>query len=193
MANSDAGFGLKPVRHLTGGEIRSNSYTIATGYTPAIYSGDPVLQHTDGSIIIAIGTAGTPSPTCIGVFQGCSYTDATGKKVYSPYWPALTAATNIEALVIDDPDVIFAIQSGSTGVAAGDIGQLASVTIAAGSAATGRSKTVLGTSTMATTGEQFRILRIVDDGVNVAGAYAVVEVAWAEHALKGVISGVGGI
>ena len=31
MANVDAAFGLRPVRHLTGGQIRANEYKIASG------------------------------------------------------------------------------------------------------------------------------------------------------------------
>lgn len=192
--NTNAGFGLKPIRHMTGGEIRSNGYPIKTGYPTAIYTGDPVIMDTDGTLLIGVGTAGSPSAAPLGVFQGVSYTDASGAKVYKAYWPASTTATNIEALVIDDPDVLFAIQSDATGVAAADIGQLYDFTIAAGSTATGRSATVLGSaSTHASTAHQLRAMRIVDDGVNVAGAYAVVEVSWAQHALKGVVSGVGGI
>jgi hypothetical protein len=86
---------------------------------------------TDGTLIIGVGTAGTPSVQMLGVF---------------------------------------------------------------GSATTGKSGTNLDMSTgSGTTGKHLRIMRIVDDGVNTAGAYAVVEVTWAEHALKGVVSGVGGI
>ena len=194
MANVDAPYGLKPVRHATGGEIRSESYPIATGYPTSIFTGDPVLQHTDGSIIIAVGTAGTPSVQSFGVFGGVSYTDATGAQVFKPYWPASTTATNIKAVIYTDPNIVFAIQSDATGVAAADVGQLCDVEIVAGSTLTGKSKTNLDVSTgTATTAKHLRILRIIDDGSNVAGAYADVEVMWAEHALKGVVSGVGGI
>jgi len=194
MANSSAPFGLKPVRHITGGEIRSNAYKIASGYGTAIYTGDPVLQTTDGTIIIAVGTGGTPSTATIGVFGGVSYTNAVGAKVYSAYWPASTVATDIEAIVYDDPSIIFAIQSDATGVAAGDLGQLCDVEIVAGDPKTGKSGTNLDMSTgSGTTGKHLRILRFLNDNVNEAGSYATVEVIFAEHALKGVVSGVGGI
>jgi len=194
MANVNSPFGLKPVRHQTGGEIRSNSYPIASGYGTAIYTGDPVLMTTDGTLIIGVGTGGTPSVQMLGVFGGVRYTDATGATFWRAYWPASTVATNIEAIVYDDPNIIFAIQSDATGVAAADVGQLCDVEIVAGSAATGKSGTNLDMSTgSATTAKHLRILRIVNDGVNVAGAYAVVEVMWAEHALSGTVSGVGGI
>lgn len=194
MANTDAAYGLKPIRHMTGGEIRLDEYPIASGYATSIFTGDPVLQHSDGTLIIAVGTAGTPSVQTFGVFQGVEYTDSTGAVVFKPYWPASTTATNIKAKVITDPNVVFAIQSDATGVAAADVGQLCDVEIVAGSTKTGKSGTNLDMSTgSGTTGKHLRILRIIDDGENVAGAYADVEVVWAEHALKGVVSGVGGI
>ena len=194
MANVNAPFGLKPVRHQTGGNIQSNTYPIASAYGTAIYTGDPVLLHSDGTIIIGVGTGGTPSVQMLGVFGGVSYKDAAGAIQWKQYWPASTVATEVKAIVYDDPEIIFQIQSDATGVAAGDVGQLCDVEIVAGSAATGKSGTNLDMSTgSATTGKHLRIMRIVDDGVNVAGAYAVVEVTWAEHALKGVVSGVGGI
>ncbi len=194
MANTNAPYGLKPVRHMSGGNIQSEEYPIATGYATAIYTGDPVLQHSDGSIIIAVGTGGTPSTQTFGVFGGVDYVDASGNQKYSPYWPASTTATSIKAHIYTDPNIIFAIQSDATGVAAADIGQLADVEIVAGDAKTGKSKTNLDMSTgSATTGKHLRILRLIDDGENAAGAYADVEVVFAEHALKGVVSGVGGI
>ena len=42
MANKDAAFGFRPVRHLTGGEIRSNEYTIAANYGTDIFQGQCV-------------------------------------------------------------------------------------------------------------------------------------------------------
>jgi hypothetical protein len=194
MSNVDAPFGLKPVRHMTGGAIRMEEYPIASGYGTSIFRGDPVLQTTDGSLIIAVGTAGTPSVQTFGVFWGVEYTDAAGEVVFSKYWPASTVATNIKAHVYADPDIVFAIQSDATGVAAGDVGQLCDVEIVAGDTKTGVSKTNLDMSTgSAATGKHLRIMRIINDGENEAGAYADVEVIFAEHAIKGVVSGVGGI
>jgi hypothetical protein len=194
MANTNAAYGLRPIRHMTGGEIRLDEYPIASGYGTSIFWGDPVLQHTDGSLIIAVGTGGTPSVQTFGVFQGVEWTDSTGAVRFSNYWPASTTGTNIKAKVITDPNVVFAIQSDATGVAAADVGQLADVEIVAGDVKTGRSLTNLDMSTgSGTTGKHLRILKLVNDGVNEAGAYADVEVVWAEHALKGVVSGVGGI
>jgi len=194
MANTNAAYGLKAVRHLSGGVVQTNAYTIASGYATSIFTGDPVLQHSDGTLIIAVGTGGTPSVQTIGVFDGCRYVNAAGEQVFSKYWPASTTATDIEAYVYDDPNIIFKIQTDATGATDADKGQLVDVEIVAGSTATGISATNLDMSTGGgTTGKHLRILRLVNDGENESGAYADVEVVFAEHALKGVVSGVGGI
>ncbi len=190
MPNTNAAYGLKPVRHLTGGELRTNVYPITAASAAAIYRGDPVQGAADGSIIIA--EAGNVDN--LGVFYGCEYINATGAKVFSKYWPADTAATNVVAHVYDDPNIVFAIQSDATGVALADIHNGADWEIVAGAAATGRSATNLDVSAgLATTGKSLRILRVVDSPDNSPGAYANVEVIFNEHVLKGVVAGVGGI
>ena len=50
MANQDAAFGFRPVRHLTGGEIRNNTYRITTNYDTALYQGQMVSHKTAGTI-----------------------------------------------------------------------------------------------------------------------------------------------
>jgi hypothetical protein len=190
MSNVNAAFGLRPVRHMSGGEIQMNDYQIASGYATAIYKGDVVQQTTDGTIIQA--EAGNVDN--VGVFAGVSYVDANGAQVFSPYWPASTTATKIHAMVWDDPMIVFQIQSDATGAAAVDVANGADWEVVAGNARTGQSATNLDVSAgLGTTGKSLRILRIVDDGVNVAGAYSIVEVLFNEHVMKGVVSGVGGI
>ena len=190
MANQNAAYGLRPVRHLGGGEIRCNEYTIASAYGTAIYKGDVVQQTTDGSLILA--EAGNVDN--VGVFDGVRYVDSNGRQQFSPYWPASTVATEIKALVYDDPMIVFQMQSDATGAAALDVAMGADWEVVAGNARTGQSASNLDVSAgLAGTGKSLRILRIVDDGVNVAGAYSVVEVLFNEHVMKGVVSGVGGI
>jgi hypothetical protein len=199
MSNVSSPYGFKAVRHLSGGNVQTEKYTIASAYGTAIYTGDPVLQTTDGSIIIGIGTEGTPSVQPIGIFAGCKYVNAQGVMVYSPYWPASTVTLGsvaAEAYVYDDYNIIFQVQGDSTGFTDADRGQILPFTLnaAGASAVNGRSGAFLyhagGTSG---TGYQFRLLRLIDDGVNVSGAYTNVEVMFAMHALKEIVSSVGGI
>ena len=50
MANKDAAFGFRPVRHLTGGEIQANEYTIAANLGHDIFHGQCVKAVTAGGI-----------------------------------------------------------------------------------------------------------------------------------------------
>ena len=79
MANKDAAFGFRPVRHLTGGLIRTNEYKIAANYGTSIFQGTPVLAVTAGGIEVADDSSGTPS-VILGIFGGCFYTDPTTSK-----------------------------------------------------------------------------------------------------------------
>ena len=91
------------------------------------------------------------------------------------------------------PNIIFQIQSDATGIAAADLNNLADLaTYAAGSTKTGVSGCSLN-GTVGTTDKTFRVLRIINDSENVVGAYADVEVIFIEHALRGVVAGVGSI
>ena len=189
MANVNAPYGLKAVRHSTGGNVQTNDYPINPTYTTAIFSGDVVHGDADGTITLsAAGTADN-----IGVFCGCTYINAQGLQKYSQYWTGEAGATNIVAHVYDDPNIIFQAQANATGLVAADLNNLTDLdTYAAGSTRTGKSACMVS-GTVGTTGKTFRVLRLINDGVNVAGAYTNVEVVFIEHALRGVVAGVGGV
>lgn len=190
MANTNAPYGFRPVRHLTGGQLTTNDYPIDPTYTTKIFRGDVVEGVAGGTIELA--EAGNVDN--IGVFYGCTYVNASGEQKFSPYWTGEASATNIMAHIYDDPNIIFQVQSDSTGIAADDLNALADLngTQANGSTKTGLSAHTLN-GTVGTTDKTFRVLRLVNDGENVAGAYADVEVIFVEHVNKGVVAGVGGI
>ena len=113
MANKDGAFGFRPVRHLTGGLIRTNEYKIAANYGTSIFQGTPVLAVTAGGIEVADDSSGTPS-VILGIFGGCFYTDpTTSKPTFSNYYPASTNASDIVAQVYDDPRIVFEVQHDS--------------------------------------------------------------------------------
>lgn len=190
MANENKPFGLKAVRHNSGGEIRTNDYPIAASYTTAIYRGDLVEMAADGSITYAAAA----NADNLGVFAGCEYVNAAGEVKFSSYWPGTASCTNIKAHVYDDPNIIFAIQSDATGWAAADVGSLCDIsTYAAGNTKTGLSAVTANSTTTGTTNLSLRLLRLVDDGVNVAGPYSVGEVVIIEHVMRPNVAAVGGI
>jgi hypothetical protein len=190
MSNNNAPYGLRPSRKLGGGCVANGGYSIASGQAGAIYQGDVVMMTGTGKDI-EIAPAGTVN--AIGVFAGCNYIAADGRVTFKPYWAdgtTLEANTVCEALVYDDPQIIFRGQADT--VAAADIGALADWVAGTGNLKTGKSGAQVEASATATTGKSLRIYGLLREVGNEYGAYAEVEVMFAEHALTGVVSGVGG-
>ena len=182
--------GFTPAYHLTGGEIRNNlrgRYSIPTTYGTAIYNGDPVTEvgttNADGTI--EINRAATAGIVC-GVFRGCRYIGTDGVLRYSDHWVASTALktdTVCEAIVCDDPQVVFEAQSDGT-FAVTAIGDLIDYTVSDGNAATGKSNASMDTSTSGGTGTAWQIMGMVDRPGNEVGDYTWVHVWPKLHALR---------
>lgn len=165
MANQDAAFGLKPVRHLGGvANFTTNEYVIASGATGPIYYGSPVIMDGSGGGDILV--AATGATDIVGVFGGCSYTDpTTGKPTWSNYYPGSIAASDIVAQIYDDPKIVFEIQSAGTATQA-DVGANADMTtIDSGSSTTGKSSAEISGTTAAATA-QLRIIGLSKDPDN---------------------------
>lgn len=187
MANVSAPMGLTPSRVLGGGCIVANPYSIASEYATSIFTGDPVEMTGTGKNV-ALAAAGTVN--AVGVFAGVRYIDSEGRPQFKPYWPGGTVGTEIEALVYDDPSIIFRIQADT--MAATDVGALCDWVAGTGNVKSGQSGAQAEASSTATTGKSLRILGLLPEVGNAYGAYAKAEVMFAEHALKGVVAGVGG-
>ena len=151
MANQDAAFGLRPVKRIggtpyTGGQSR---YRIAANYGTAIFQGDMVAQVTGGGVEIHADGGTVP---IVGVFNGCRYTDPTTKKeTFSNFYPASTNASDIEAFIIDDPNVVFEIQADEAFPVADLLGNFDTIKTNSGSTKTGISGDEVDVSTGATT------------------------------------------
>ena len=162
MANKDAPFGFIPVRMIGGAYFSggTDEYDIADDYNTAIFSGDIVELHTDGTI--TIGAAGQTNQ--IGVFNGCFYTTDGGVPTYSKYWPASQSSSDAKAFVITDPNVVFEAQEdnteiGSTATHPAQVGSNADfVSTHAGTTASGRSKEELDSSTITNAAANLRII-----------------------------------
>jgi len=191
MANVDAPDGLTPYRHTLGGTIRVNSmgtYKIATAYNTAIFRGDPVVR-TGTTNEINVGAAS--STAFIGVFEGVEYTDASGNRVFSHYYPASTTMTDVTAHVYDDPYISFSVQHNNDGgtPAITDYGNTADIAYTAGSTVSGRSKVELDTGDVGT-GINLKILGPIDDPDNAVGNWQRVEVLLNEHELRSALTAV---
>lgn len=177
MANPNAPFGARRVKSLNGHQPTTlNTYKIANAYDTAIYYGDWVKRTADGTLVIA-----TAGDAVLGVFRGVYWTDATGVPHFSKSWVALTSTLGSQgglALVDDDPDGVYEMQSASS-VTTAEIGLFCDInTSASGSHVTGSKQQ---TSTMASTEDNFKIIGFYGDGVhekpcrNAAGNQAMYE------------------
>jgi hypothetical protein len=170
MATSAAPTGAEPVGTLSA----SGSFTgkvrhikIASGYGTAIFYGDFVKLVSSGTVE---KDTGTTSLTPVGVFMGCSYTDpSTNQKTFNQTFPASTAASDIMAYVLDDPNVLMQMQGDAT-LAQTTLGNNVAVVQTAGSTTIGRSKNAVDSSTVATTNTlPLRIVDFVDGPTSTVG------------------------
>ena len=121
-------FGLQSVDSLIGGfNGQTSRYYIKSGYEYNIFQGDLVYLGTDGFIhnLYDLGIAAYVTYPALGVFNGCSFVTPSAANPIAPataakpFWPAGTVTNNgapASCFIIDDPNVLFSIQSGVAGL-----------------------------------------------------------------------------
>ena len=175
-------YGLVPVKLISGTPFAgvTRQYKIASGYATSIFAGDAVKLVTGGTVERdTFDAAMTP----IGVFMGCSYTDATLGKVFRQYFPASTAASDIMAYVVDATDVLFkaaVVSSGTTigDLALTDLGANVAGVDNTGDTASGNSRCAISDTSATTNTLPFRIVGLVEETKNVTGGYTEAYVKW---------------
>lgn len=173
MASTASPYGLKPVNELGGlpyaGSTRQ--YVIdPAGTASNIYNGSPVYVNADGYLAVATATGadattngfpvGTANTGIVGVFVGCQYINAQGQVIYSQYYPTGTTGV-VNAYVVDDPNVVFQVQSAGqvTQAAVGANLFFSTGAVATGSTSTGNSTaSVVAGSSAVTTTAAFRVV-----------------------------------
>jgi len=182
-------YGLVPVKLVSGTPFAgvTRQYKIASGYATSIFAGDAVKLVTGGTVERdTFDAAMTP----IGVFMGCSYTDATLGKVFRQYFPASTAASDIMAYVVDATDVLFkaaVVSSGTTigDLALTDLGANVAGVDNTGDTASGNSRCAISDTSATTNTLPFRIVGLVEETKNASGGYTEAYVKWnAGHQLS---------
>jgi hypothetical protein len=180
MASTATPYGFRAVNELGGlpyaGSTRSFLIDPA-GYNTNIYNGSLVYVNSSGYLNIVTGTGadgttnsfpGSGTLTgAIGVFVGCTYTNAQGQIIYSQFYPANTASvqgSSITAYVIDDDRAVFQVQANGSlaqTVLGNNVYLAAAQSTSTGSTTTGNSTTAVSTSTVTTTAA-FRIVGFVN-------------------------------
>lgn len=189
MANRDAAFGLRPVRHLNGSPWngQTRKYLIEDDYNTALFIGDPVVM--EGALgaddargiypTIIIATAATTNP-CHGVIVSFDFVGATGLAENTVYNPAYTSRY---ANVCVDPDVIFIMQDNAGATLTVDaIGANADYASGTGSTSTGLSAWELDAGSISqTAADNLLIVGVWPEEGNALGNWCIWEVLISCH------------
>ena len=195
MSSSNAPFGLRPAFHpsgldraqalANGIQAVSTSGNVSAGYATNILKGQPVKMNTGGYIVVAAA-----GDAFLGAFAGVEWTDATGRRRVSNFWPANESFTvgSVVAYFYSDANIVYEIQTDGTlaQTAIGNEADLSNTT--AGSTTTGLSQCTLST-TLAGSGNsaQMRIVDIAPYADNAWGDdYVIVRATIAESQFAGV-------
>lgn len=192
MSSTSAPFGLRPAFHPSGlDRAQALANGITSGYASNILKGQPV-QYSAGAGVIIIATVGA---IWSGAFAGVEWTDTTGRRRISNYWPAATAfqAGSCVAYFYNDQNIVYEIQSDAT-IAQTSLGNEYNFSnIAAGSATTGLSAATLGVSTAVGNGNpgDMRVVDIAPYVDNAWGdAYVIVRVVNSRSQFFGTVNAI---
>ena len=187
MANaSTTGFGMKPIK-MAGQSANTaglGEYPVAASAT-AIYNQDLVTMATTGTA--AVAAAGTEQ--LLGSLNGVFYTDAsTSKPTFQAYLLGSNTASDIVALVNDDPHQMYEIRSNNAGASAQtDVGNTADISYSAGASPNYISRSTLDDSSLSdSASKQVKIVGVSRDPDNneIGSANVVWRVIISEHFFK---------
>jgi hypothetical protein len=198
MSATLAPFGLRPAFHPSG---LDRAQALANGIEDAFAS--DILK---GQAIKYVAASGTIEPVTAtgdslsGAFAGVEWTDTTGRRRVSNYWPALTSyqTGSCVAYFYNDPNIVYEIQADGP-VEQTAVGLDANLSnFAAGSNTTGLSQATLDAGILATGVQgQVQVLDIApypgnnwDDGTGTSDPYTIVRVQIAKRQIAAVVPGI---
>lgn len=195
MSATSAPFGLRPAYHPSGlDRAQALANGITSGYSSAILKGQPVLYSSGAGVIVPVTTT---SQAWSGAFDGVEWTDTTGRRRVSNYWPANTAyiAGSCVAYFYNDQNIVYEIQADGS-MAQTTLGGEFSFTsgnLAAGSTTTGLSQATLASGSSAGSGmqQQMRVVDLAPIPGNAWGdAYTIVRVVNSQSQFFGSVTAV---
>jgi hypothetical protein len=199
MSATLAPFGLRPAFHPSGlDRAQALANGIPSAYSSDILKGQAVKYVPAAGVIEPVDAAGD---ALSGAFAGVEWTDTTGRRRVSNYWPALTAyqTGSCVAYFYNDPSIVYEIQADGA-VEQTALGHDANLNnFAAGSNVTGLSQATLNNVTLATTVQgQVQILDIApypgnnwsDGGSPEADPYPILRVQIARRQIAAVVPGI---
>lgn len=177
-------YGLIPI-NLIGGQVfasATRSIPITSASATSIFFGDVVKLNSSGTLDKDVGTS---SATPVGVFLGCSYTDATFGKTFRQFYTANTVASDIVAFVQDDPDALYKVAVVSSGTTIGtvtraNVGENAVLVQNAGNTTNGDSRVAISSTLGTTSTFPIRIIDVIAETspANFPASFTEVVVKW---------------
>jgi len=161
MANaSTTGFGFRPIKKV--GQNYNNDglseWNVAA--SSALISHGAMVQLTADGVVLSSGNTDANN---LGVLNGVFYTDATtNKPTWSNYSPASNTATDITALITDDPKQMYEIMSADTAYNNNETGGCADQVFANGTSPLYVSRSKISATT-ANTKAQLKIIGVSRD------------------------------
>jgi hypothetical protein len=199
MSATSAPFGLRPAFHpsgldraaalANGIQAVSTSGNVSAGYASNILKGQPVKMNTAGYIEVA-----STGDAFLGAFAGVEWTDATGRRRVSNYWPANESfqVGSVVAYFYQDANIVYEIQAAGslTQAAIGDEFDITNET--AGSTTTGLSQATLGTTAAGSgNAKQMRVIDLAPYPDNAWGdAYTIVRAVISESQYAGTVNAI---
>ena len=192
MSATSAPFGLRPAFHPSGlDRAQALAGGIPSAYNTDILKGQAVLYVAGSGVIEPVNATGD---AVSGAFAGVEWTDTTGRRRVSNYWPANTAyqTGSCVAYFYNDPNIVYEIQADGS-VAQTSIGLDANLSnFAAGSNVTGLSQATMAATPLSTGVQgQLQILDIAPYPDNNWGdAFTIVRVQVARRQISAVVPGI---
>jgi hypothetical protein len=203
MSSTSAPFGLRPAFHPSGlDRAQALAGGIVSGFATDIYKGAPIRYNSTAGTSVAAGTITNAAAGAVwtGAFSGVEFTDTTGRRRVSNYWPASTTyqTGSCVAYFYNDQNIVYEIQTDAT-IAQTSLGgeynfsATTGLTVTSGSSTTGLSSTCLGVSTAVANGAQgdMRVVDIAPYVDNAWGdAYVIVRVVNARSQYFGSVTAI---
>jgi hypothetical protein len=192
MSATNAPFGLRPAFHPSGlDRAQALANGIPSAYSSDILKGQAVLYVAGTGVIEPVNAT---SDSLSGAFAGVEWTDTTGRRRVSNYWPANTAyqTGSCVAYFYNDPNIVYEIQADGS-VAQTALGLDANLSnFAAGSNVTGLSQATMVATPLSTGVQgQVQILDIAPyPGNDWGDAFTIVRVQVARRQIAAVVPGI---
>jgi hypothetical protein len=175
MALTAAPYGLVPVKQANDAPSTGvqREFPIASG-AAGMFKGTPVRVSSGNLVPVSGATFGSSKADLyVGVFQGCSYVDASGNRQYADSWPNGLAVTGAVGYVAHDPETLFRVQASTANFnAVAAVGtSYGLLNFGSGNAVTGRSTAALDIASGAATTNPLKVVDIatLPDNTNGSG------------------------